>query len=47
MASLPPSRSHSVQLPAEIAQVSLKRHQVRLIATGMGIFDDGERGADQ
>ena len=42
-----PLAQRSGQLPAEIAQVSLKRHQVRLIATGMGIVDDGERGADQ
>ena len=35
------------QLPAEIAQISLKRHQVRLIAAGIGVVDDGERGADQ
>jgi hypothetical protein len=45
MASLPPSRSR--QLAAEIAQAGLKRHQVRLITAGMGIADDGERGADQ
>jgi len=42
-----PLAQRSGQLPAEIAQVSLKRHQVRLIAAGMGIVDDGERGADQ
>ena len=42
-----PLAQRSGQLPAEIAQIRLKRHQVRLIAAGMGIVDDGERGADQ
>src|SRR6187455_2615617 len=42
-----PLAQRARQLPAEIAQACLKRHQVGLVAAGIGIVDDGERGTDQ